>query len=168
MPRRQALNRLVPWRREASDPSHAQPRLGGAVRALEVHRAPRLALRLPFRDGSAGWAGHGMNQGLPKPAAVQAAGGGLYARRALALDAGLHEGLAVRALEALAGGVGVAVLHLLLLGRLDRSRGRGAVLAQAGLHEGLAIRALLALGVGVAVLHLLLLAAGRLGVGGRS
>src|SRR4029079_3105593 len=77
-----------------------------------------------------------------------------------ALQAFAHEFLALVAFLAI--GLGVAVLHALLLLLLGRAR---AVVLQALAHEFLALVALLALGLGVAVLHallLLLLRRGRL------
>src|SRR4029079_4137830 len=69
-----------------------------------------------------------------------------------ALQAFAHEFLALVAFLAI--GLGVAVLHALLLLLLGRAR---AIVLQALAHEFLALVALLALGLGVAVLHALLL-----------
>src|SRR3954464_2072862 len=76
------------------------------------------------------------------------------------LQAGTHEGFALVAL--LAFGLGVAILHALLLLLL---RGARLGVLQALAHELLALVALLALGLGIAALHpllLLLLGSGRL------
>jgi len=78
---------------------------------------------------------------------------GSHSQQAAGAQAFLHEGLALIALAGLGLRVGVARLHLALLGFL---LGR-----QAGLHEGLALVALLVAGVGVARAHLALLRAHR-------
>src|SRR5262249_30621741 len=78
------------------------------------------------------------------------------------LEAVGHEGLALVPLERLGGGVGLALLHLVLLAH---RRGRRRRLQALG-HEGLALVALLVGRLVVADLHLLLLRGELLLVGG--
>src|SRR5262249_1236867 len=161
----------------------ATPRGTGSGKDYRVDRSTPVdwaatRSRAPRRSGS-GWTGlprtrrgrrsppsgrgsdSGRRRRAPGPAALlDAAALGLL----VGLEAVGHEGLALVALQRLGGGVGVALLHLVLLAHRRGGRRRLQALG----HEGLALVALLVAGLGVARLHLLLLRGELLLVGGEA
>src|SRR4029450_10439103 len=137
-------------RRGRTSQSAARPPAAMSRSATEISRPSR-----PMTSTR----GRAMNDPqFEKSSATERRAGTLQARRGLPLEATAHERLAVVALEGLGRGVGVALLHLLLL-----ARGRGRL--QALRHERLPLVPFLVPGLGVARLHLLLLR-GELLVGG--